>query len=277
MARSNPLGKIKDLTVETLKLPKTVADLAVGQAKGAANAGLHAADHVTRSAVSTVGSLVQQRRGGSSPEETEETEETEQAPEPDASREPEVDIDPEVPVNVVEELGLDPTPPTRKKPAKKAPAKKKATTSIDAAAADVEVDVTPADLAEKMAGAAPGKKAAKKPAAKKAPAKKAAAKKAPAKKATAPATASQPTTPTSPGDKLPRRKKPLTAAELVEGAGTETVTPVGTRGADVATNPDTTDTDLQQPGTEPLMDPSTTKAVASEQATLSAAADPDKG
>ena len=267
MARSNPLGKIKDLTVETLRLPKTVADLAVGQAKGAATAGLHAADHVTRSAVSSVGSLVQQRRGGSSPEPT-----AEQPAEPDASLEPEVDIDPEVPVNVVEELGLDPTPPTRKKPAKKAPAKK-ATTSIDAAAASIEVDVTPADLAEKVAGAKTGKKAARKPAAKKAAAKKAPATKASATSAT---TAPAPTA-DSPSGKLPRRKKPLTAAELVEGAGTETVTPVGTRGADVATNPDTTDTDLQQPGTEPLMDPSTTKAVASEQATLSAAADPDKG
>ena len=54
-------------------------------------------------------------------------------------------------------------------------------------------------------------------------------------------------------------------------------TPVGTTAADVATNPDTTETDLQQPGTEPLMDPATTKAVASEAETLQKAADPDKG
>jgi hypothetical protein len=57
----------------------------------------------------------------------------------------------------------------------------------------------------------------------------------------------------------------------------EVITPVGTPGADVAHNPDTTDTDLQQPGTEPLMDPATTKAVASEAETLHNAADPDKG
>jgi hypothetical protein len=54
-------------------------------------------------------------------------------------------------------------------------------------------------------------------------------------------------------------------------------TPVGTTAADAATNPDTTETDLQQPGTEPLMDPATTKAVASEAETLQKAADPDKG
>jgi hypothetical protein len=57
----------------------------------------------------------------------------------------------------------------------------------------------------------------------------------------------------------------------------EIVTPVGTPAADVAHNPDTTDTDLQQPGTEPIMDPATTKTVASEAATLGRAADPDKG
>ena len=42
-------------------------------------------------------------------------------------------------------------------------------------------------------------------------------------------------------------------------------------------NPDTTETDLHQPGTEPLMDPATVKAVASESATLSPSGDTDKG
>jgi hypothetical protein len=54
-------------------------------------------------------------------------------------------------------------------------------------------------------------------------------------------------------------------------------TPVGTTGADVGTNPHTAESDLQQPGTAPLLDPSTVKAVESEQETLSKAADPDKG
>jgi hypothetical protein len=54
-------------------------------------------------------------------------------------------------------------------------------------------------------------------------------------------------------------------------------TPVGTTGADVGTNPDTAESDLQQPGTPPLLDPSTVKAVESEQETLRKAADPNKG
>lgn len=45
-------------------------------------------------------------------------------------------------------------------------------------------------------------------------------------------------------------------------------TPVGTTGADTARNPATAEADLQQPGTEPIVDPSTTKAVAAEQETL---------
>jgi hypothetical protein len=52
---------------------------------------------------------------------------------------------------------------------------------------------------------------------------------------------------------------------------------VGTTGAGKGTNPDTGDTDLQQPGTEPLMDPSLTKSVRAESETLRRAADPDKG
>ena len=58
---------------------------------------------------------------------------------------------------------------------------------------------------------------------------------------------------------------------------TEIETPVGTTGADVAHNPHTGETDLQQPGTEPLVDPSTTKRIKSESDILRKAADPDKG
>jgi hypothetical protein len=56
----------------------------------------------------------------------------------------------------------------------------------------------------------------------------------------------------------------------------EVQTPVGTTGAGEGFNPDTGETDLQQPGTEPLMDPATTKAVKSEAETLRKAADQDK-
>ena len=62
--------------------------------------------------------------------------------------------------------------------------------------------------------------------------------------------------------------------ELDDGPDVET--PVGTTGAGKSTNPDTADTDLQQPGTEPLMDPALTKAVRAESETLQRAADPTK-
>ena len=54
-------------------------------------------------------------------------------------------------------------------------------------------------------------------------------------------------------------------------------TPVGTTGAAAGHNPDTAEADLQQPDTEPLLDPSTTKAIKSESDMLRKAADPDKG
>jgi hypothetical protein len=67
----------------------------------------------------------------------------------------------------------------------------------------------------------------------------------------------------TPGD-LPT---PTDLAEQVSPTD-EVTTPVGTTGAGEAYNPDTGETDLQQPGTEPLMDPATTKEVASESETL---------
>ncbi len=51
-------------------------------------------------------------------------------------------------------------------------------------------------------------------------------------------------------------------------------TPVGTTAADVGYNPDTAETDLQQPGTESLLDPGTAKAIRSESETMRRAADP---
>jgi hypothetical protein len=54
-------------------------------------------------------------------------------------------------------------------------------------------------------------------------------------------------------------------------------TPVGTTGAAAGHNPDTAEADLQQPDTEPLLDPSTTKAVKAETDILRKAADRDKG
>jgi hypothetical protein len=52
-------------------------------------------------------------------------------------------------------------------------------------------------------------------------------------------------------------------------------TPVGTTGAAAGHNPDTAEADLQQPGTEPLLDPSTTKAIKAESDMLRRAAERD--
>lgn len=111
---------------------------------------------------------------------------------------------------------------------------------------------------------APATKApAKKAAARKSPAKKAAAKKAPSKQAAVLAPALG-----------------LSEAEVEEldvPSTDDITTPSGIPAAGEGFNPDTTDTDLHQPGTEPLMDPATVKAVASESAMLRRAADTDKG
>jgi len=54
-------------------------------------------------------------------------------------------------------------------------------------------------------------------------------------------------------------------------------TPVGTTGVSAGFNPDTAEPGLQQPLTEPLLDPATAKAIRKETETLRKAADPDKG
>ncbi|MBD3947782.1 hypothetical protein [Nocardioides ganghwensis] len=138
-----------------------------------------------------------------------------------------------------------------------------------AAAREVVEPATPTTaqqtVAEAPAKKAPAKKAtAKRAAAKKAPATKAAAKKAPSRKA--------------PAKKAPSRKAAVVAPALgLSEAEAEAVlrTPSGTSAAGGGTNPGTA-TDLQ-PGTEPLLDTATAKAVKSESDVLRRAADTDKG
>jgi hypothetical protein len=108
---------------------------------------------------------------------------------------------------------------------------------------------------------------AESPVAKRATADKATAKKAPAR--TAPARR-----------KAPSKKAAVMAPALgLTEAEAEDVlrTPSGIPAAGDGINPDTTETDLHQPGTEPLMDPATVKAVKSESDVLRRAADTDKG
>jgi hypothetical protein len=107
----------------------------------------------------------------------------------------------------------------------------------------------------------------------KAPARKAAARKAPAKKAAAKRAPSKQAAVLAPALGLSEAE-----VEQLDAASTDDITtPSGIPAAGEGINPDTTETDLHQPGTEPLMDPATVKAVASESATLRRAADTDKG
>ncbi|NYE37606.1 hypothetical protein F4692_002739 [Nocardioides cavernae] len=125
-----------------------------------------------------------------------------------------------------------------------------------------EAPATQTPVAEDRTAEAPARKAAaEQAAAKKAPAKKAPVKKAPARK-------------------VPSRQAAVVAPALglTESEAEDILrTPSGIPAAGDGINPDTTEVDLHQPGTEPLMDPATTKAVASEFEVLRRAADPDKG
>lgn len=128
MARMNPLGKIKDITVASLKVPVSAAGSAVGLARATTG---KAADAMT----SLVGTDAE-------PSPFAPPAPREDRPAAEASSTPT-----DEPVNVIEELGLDPAPVTKSKPARK-PARKKPVTKIDAAADPSHVDVTPADVAK---------------------------------------------------------------------------------------------------------------------------------
>lgn len=179
----NPLGKIKDLTVDTLKSPRDMAGKAVGQARGAASVGRHLAGQATKSATSLTAGAVSKLVSGRKLTVAPAPAAPDHAPSAPAAAAPTTEDLP-TPVNVTEELGLDPAPVDA--PQTEDSQTDEPLTSIDAEADAGNVDVTPADVARAVARKAP----ARKPAATKAPA----AKKAPARKS-------------APGAKLPPRKK----------------------------------------------------------------------
>jgi hypothetical protein len=120
-------------------------------------------------------------------------------------------------------------------------------------------EATPPPAPPAPATKAPAKKApTRKAPAKKSPARKTAAKKAPSARA---ATA---------GPALSQTERESVEADALR-------TPSGVPAADAGHNPDTAETDLHQPGTEPLMDPATVKAAKSEAEVMQRAADVDKG
>ena len=111
--RMNPISTLKGIAHDVLKAPFTLAGTA------------------TRLARSVIG-----------------TKQDEPVP-----TEPEVEITPDKPVNVTEELGLDPSPVAKPKRPRKQP--EKPVTRIDAEADPSEVDVTPADVADAVSHRAP--------------------------------------------------------------------------------------------------------------------------
>lgn len=67
------------------------------------------------------------------------------------------------------------------------------------------------------------------------------------------------------------------ATDFPEPAEDEIITPAGIPAAGPGVNPDTGETDLHQPDTAPLMDPSTVKAVKAETDVMRKGAERDKG
>jgi hypothetical protein len=204
VARTNPLGKIKDVALGTLLHPVGTAGKAVEQAKGTAAIGRMVAGQVTRAAASvavdTVGGVAR-RTGGAGQQPAPSTPAAERATRGDepnlravpSVNEPAHTAAPQVrkasktaaaePVTESTKNHGDLLAPVQEA-VKKAPAKKSAPTAKKAAAKKAPAKKAAAKKAPAKKAAA--KKApAKKAAAKKAPAKKAAAKKAPAKKAAA--------------------------------------------------------------------------------------------
>ncbi len=100
-----------------------------------------------------------------------------------------------------------------------------------------------------------------------APPRKSAAKKAPPRKTGTKEAPSARAATVAPALSVP-------AAEVAEGEDLRT--PSGIPAADEGHNPDTTEHDLHQPGTEPLMDPATVKSIKSESEVMQRAADTNK-
>jgi hypothetical protein len=289
VAPKNPVGKLAETALSTLKDPKAAAGKAVGQAKGTVGLGRLVAETAGSMAGGVVARATGRKRGAektsgrsttvTAPVTTEPTSRADLRAVPDvnepAATKPAGTMKKAAEPAKKQGDALAETKPAAKKapakkaPAKKAPAKKAPATPSTGPAAKApakkttkKVAATPADVAEvvESAVAEDPKKTGAKPA-KKAPAKKSSAKKAPAKKS-------------SPGGKLPAKKaQPKTAAELAANEGDEVRTPAGTSAVSEGSNPSTTETGLTQPGTEPIVDPATTKQVASETDKLRKAAE----
>ena len=308
MARKNPVGKLAETALSTLKDPKGTAGKVVGQARTTVAFG-RALGNTAGAVAGHAAGKVSERVSGRRPQERPGTESAGRSQEQPTARGglravPEVN-EPAATQPPRTSRGTSDSPkahgdalaPTkkatgaRKSTAKKAPAKKAAGATQAPAkkapakkpAPSKKTAASPADVAEVVESkvAEDPKKTAARPA-KKAPAKKAPAKKAPAKKA--------PAKKSSPSGKLPAKKsqraepaaeqqagadeaRPKSAAEVAAVEGEDVQTPAGTSAAGRGSNPDTGDTGLTQPGTEEVVDPATAKQVSSETQKLRKAAE----
>jgi hypothetical protein len=290
----NPIGKLKDTAIDAIKDPLGAAGKVVEQARGTAALGLMVVEQIGKVALEKAGEVV-----GRGTDYTSSGGRTDLRPVPEVN-EPAHTAEPAkrqgdpvttAPTPVATPPAAKKAPPAKKAASKKAAAKKaappKKAAPTETAAVGLGEIPTPADVAKQVA--------------KKAPAKKGAAKKAPVKGG--PGAEQAPTTQSTPGDRLPPRKRPAppkpaatpaakkapakkapakkarpkTAEQVAGVQGEDVATPVGTPGAGRGHNPDTTDTGLQQPDTAPLMDPSLVKAIKSESEMMQKDADLDKG
>ena len=205
VARRNPVSKLADTALSTLKDPKAAAGKVVDQAKGTVALGRLVAE----TAGSVVGKAAARRSRNETyapraeaPVKATRSPLTEPASPPDLRPVPDVN----------EPAHTQKQAPAKKAPAKKAPAKaattksaaKKAASPADVAeVVEAKVAQDPAKTAATPATTPAKKAAAKKAPVRKAPAKKTAAKKTAAKKSAASKSAASKS---SPGAKLPPRK-----------------------------------------------------------------------
>jgi len=303
VAPKNPVGKLAETALSTLKDPKAAAGKAVGQAKGTVGLGRLVAETAGSMAGGVVARATGRRRGTEKPSGRSSTVTVPVTTEPksraDLRAVPDVNEPAATkPAGTMKEAAeaakkqgdaLAETKPATKKPAaKKAPAKKAPAKKQGDALAEVPptkeaaptkkgVKKAPAKPSAGTAAKAPAKKTSKKVAATPADVaevvesavaedpKKTGAK--PAKKAPAKKSAAKkaPAKKSSPGGKLPAKKaQPKTAAELAANEGDDVRTPAGTPAVSEGSNPSTDETGLSQPGTESIVDSSTAKKVASE-------------
>jgi hypothetical protein len=289
VAPMNPIGKLKDTAIDAIKDPLGAAGKVVEQARGTAALGLMVVEQIGKVALDKAGEVV-----GRGTDYTSSGGRTDLRPVPEVN-EPAHTAEPAkrqgdpvttAPTPVATPPAAKKAPPAKKAASKKAAAKKaappKKAAPTETAAVGLGEIPTPADVAKQVA--------------KKAPANKGSAKKAPVKGG--PGAEQAPTTQSTPGDRLPPRKRPAppkpaatpaakkaptkkarpkTAEQVAGVQGEDVATPVGTPGAGRGHNPDTTDTGLQQPDTAPLMDPSLVKAIKSESEMMQKDADLDKG